>query len=501
MTKSIWSPAVLLLLLAFVPSTAWSNDDLPPLPEDVVARVVGRDLTFDGLCKTAAQQKQHELMNPGSTVASALRQVMEERIIQQEAQRLGLSVTEQDVTNHLKTIDKQVRERSGGNTTIRDVMRQKNVTMNEMRNSIAHQLRLTAVAKHPSNLGDSMPKNDRERLSQLKVVLDKIVSRTTKHYYVATAFQKKPTAMDAGAKNWIASVQVHPSVPKSVITRAQFGRELVMRLSGSEVRAILDRECKTGLMASAGVSLKDEEFDAEVAYARKIWDIERKLSSQEAFSTVTYDNFIEAKHGLTPDEMKSKRYYRGHFGLLRRFRATVTEEQIRKEWEEGKETTWGPFILVTDVQIEFKQDNERFARKSVRHKKQAVKLAREVGRQLAAGMGLDQIVRGINSKKDPTFIARKRRLRPTDADFLLYKRAFVMKDGDLSSPIETISHMHVLKRERFYEAPTYAEVRPLVKEWIARREARKWIEEQVLDPKYVRIRWPLPQRGGLNPTK
>ena len=55
--------------------------------------------------------------------------------------------------------------------------------------------------------------------------------------------------------------------------------------------------------------------------------------------------------------------------------------------------------------------------------------------------------------------------------------------------------------ERFYDAPSYEEVRPLVKEWIARREARKWIEEQVLDPQYVRVRWPLPQRGGLDPTK
>lgn len=501
MTNSTWIPFALLLLIACVPSTAWSEDALPPLPDDVVARVAGRDLTFDGLCKTAAQQKLHELMNPGSTVATVLRQLMEERIVEQEAKRLGLRVTEQDVTRHLQTIDRQVRERSGGNTTIRDLMRQKGLSMSEMRGNIAHQLRQVAIAKHPSNLGDTLPKNDRERLSQLKVVLDKIVTRTTKHYYVPTAFQNQPTAADAGQTEWIASVQVHPSVPKSVITKQEFGRELVIRLSGSEVREILDRECKTGLMASAGVSLKDEEFDQELAYARKIWDIERKLSSQEAFSTVTYDNFIEAKHGIKPEEMKTKRYYRGHFGLLRRFRATVTEEQIRKEWEAGKETTWGAFILVTDIQIEFKQDNERFARKSVRHKKKAVKLAREVGRQLAAGVQLDQIVRNINSQKDPTFIARKRRLRPTDADFLLYKRAFVMKDGDLSSPIETISHMHVLKRDRLYPAPSYEEVRPLVKEWIARREARKWIEEQVLDPKYVRIRWPLPQRGGVHPTK
>ncbi|MCP5089474.1 MAG: hypothetical protein GY949_00975 [Gammaproteobacteria bacterium] len=173
-----------------------------------------------------------------------------------------------------------------------------------------YQLRQVSIAKHPSNLGDTLPKNDRERLSQLRVVLDKIIKRTVKDYYVRSAFQKVPSK---GEASWVASVQVHPSLPKDVITMQQFGRQLVLRLGGGEVRAVLDRECKTGLMASAGVTLTDDEWDQEVAYARKIWDIERKLSSQEAFSTVTYDNFIEAKHGLKLEEMKSKRYYRGHF--------------------------------------------------------------------------------------------------------------------------------------------------------------------------------------------
>ena len=41
------------------------------------------------------------------------------------------------------------------------------------------------------------------------------------------------------------------------------------------------------------------------------------------------------------------------------------------------------------------------------------------------------------SSRDPTFVARKRRLRRTDADYILYRDALGMKDGQLSSPRET----------------------------------------------------------------
>lgn len=500
MTKSTISTLLILLCVVLIAPPAPAKD--APLPDGVVARVTGRDLTFDGLCRAAAQQKVHELMNRGSTVASTLRQLMEEYIVTQEAQRLGVDVSKAKVDARFKQYDTELRRRSGGNMTIQEMMRREGMSIEEMRTLLAHQLRQEAVARHPENLGDTLPKNESERLAQLKVVLEKIVSRTVKKIYVRNTFGWG-IAKD-GQPDWIASVQVHSSMQPKVIDRAAFGRALVLRLSTGEVRGILDRECKTGLMAASGVSLTDPQFDEEIALATRLWLIERELASQAAFKDVSYEMFVEASFGIKVEEMKRQRYYRGYFGLLRRMRATITDAEVKKEWERGKDSTWGKYVLVNAISIEFKQENAKFVRRSVRHKKQAVKMANDITRKLAAGVSFDQMVRQITERnKDPrtrdnTLRGGERRVRSADADFLLYKEALVMKDGQVSRPVETLSHIHVIKRIREYSAPTYQQVAPLIREQLARKAARNWLEEQIKDPKYVRVRWPLPQRGGAD---
>ena len=82
--------------------------------------------------------------------------------------------------------------------------------------------------------------------------LEKVVRRTEKSYYVRSAFDKRPAQ---GQPGWIASVRVHPSMQPKVIDKKAFGKALVLRLGTGEVRGILDRECKTGLMAAAGMVL------------------------------------------------------------------------------------------------------------------------------------------------------------------------------------------------------------------------------------------------------
>lgn len=503
MTKTNATALLILLTLCLVPTPAQADDGpaktYPPLPQNVVARVSGRDMTFDGLCTAAAQQKVHELTNAGSAEASTLRQLMEEYIVQQEAQRLGVDVTSAIIDQRFDENDRRLRERSGGTKNLRQVMREQGMAMDEMRLLLAHQLRQEAIARHPENLGDTLPENEAERLSQLKVVLDKVVRRTEKKYYVATGFDKTP-AVNGGNNKLIASVRVHPSMPEKFIDKRAFGRALVLRLSTGAVRGILDRECKTGLMAAAGVGLTDAQFDEEIALKTRIWEVERMLASQAAFSEVTYPMYIEAHFGIKIEQMKRQRYYRGFFGLLRRFRGDVTEKDIREEYEKGKESTWGPYILVSAISVEFRQEKARFAQRSLRHKKQAVKIVHDLTRQLAAGVPFTDLVRTVNAeikrRRDPSMRAGQRRLRSTDADFQLYKEALVMKDGQISRPIETLAHMHLLKRERAYPAPTYDQIRPVLRELLARKLARNWLEDQIKEPEYVRIRWPLPQRGG-----
>jgi parvulin-like peptidyl-prolyl isomerase len=75
-----------------------------------------------------------------------------------------------------------------------------------------------------------------------------------------------------------------------------------------------------------------------------------------------------------------------------------------------------------------------------------------------------------------------------------YEQAERLHDGEVSAPFETLSEVHVVKRVAQHAARTLPEVAAHVRELLARRRAREWIEKKIEDPDWVRIRWPLPER-------
>jgi hypothetical protein len=118
----------------------------------------------------------------------------------------------------------------------------------------------------------------------------------------------------------------------------------------------------------------------------------------------------------------------------------------------------------------------------------------------------------VNARKDRSFQAKKIRLyksdeREADAegkrfkgrllskDSVLYEHAARLRDGDVTSPFETLTEVHVIQRIGLRPARTLDEVRSYIIDQIARREAREWINERVKDETYVQLRWPLPERG------
>ena len=225
------------------------------------------------------------------------------------------------------------------------------------------------------------------------------------------------------------------------------------------------------------------------------WKVQRELASQAALSTVSYDDWISAKYRMSIEEMKTKRYWRGYLALIQRMRDSTSEDEVRAEYDAKKESHWGQYLLVSEISAEFATDSA-FQRPGVRTQREAQKAIQDVPRQLAQGIPFDQVFRQINAARDPSFRAQKRRIRPNTDDLELWQRASQMKDGDLSSPFETLNHVHLIRRDSLHPAPAFDDVRVVVLEAIARRKAREWVEERVTDGSMAQIRWPLPQRGG-----
>ena len=127
-------------------------------------------------------------------------------------------------------------------------------------------------------------------------------------------------------------------------------------------------------------------------------------------------------------------------------------------------------------------------------RRDALKIANKLSAQLARGDAFDKVANEVNMQRRAWIQAKRVRLYNTDQDLTLRQQAERMRDGDISSPFDTLAEVHVMQRVGLRPARTLAEVRPHVLETLARRKARTWIEEKLKDPAWVRLRWPLPER-------
>jgi hypothetical protein len=439
-------------------------------------------LTLRGLALAMVNRVRSELTEAGSGPLTILRQMIEERVIAQEARRLGLEVTEAEIDARFAALDREVRLTTNASRVLADVVaKDMKITMAQFRDQLRHQMRKEEVAGHEKYLGKTLPKDEKARLGQVEIVTGEIHKKAKVRYAVAVPMEREPATLPAGT---IATVNDEP------LATLDFGMELVRRLPSDRVRLVVDQECKAVL--TEGMALSEGDMDAEIERERENWNRWREMSREEAWRAISYDDRIRARYGVTLDEVKQDRFFRGYYGLIRSFRDRVSEEEVRREWEEKKETVWGQSIRVDDIQIGFLQKNALVAPRGSRELKDARKLAQEVLVQRETGVPFDQIMRSVNQRQDRSFAAASRRLRNTDDDRLLFDAAMAIKDGEVTL-VDTLAAVHVIRREGWVPAPGYDDVRHLIREGIAQRRAEEWLDERLKDPSVVKVRWPLPE--------
>jgi hypothetical protein len=439
----------------------------------------------------AVQQAMQRLKSQRSGPRAILEELIEESMVEQECARLGLKVTQADVDRQWQEWDQRLRKNSNHEQTLLDVIKEQGMGVGEFRAKLAHILRKERIAEHPSNLGQTMPEDQNARLQQVGIVIGKLRTRTQVEYGVSIQEHveaQPPVPPAALPKGVVAAVNGQP------IAAADFGKEMLLRLPSEDVREMLDQECKTALMAQEGVRLADEEVREEIAHLERLWPLDREFQQQVAWRTVTFTDRFEAEFKVGVDDVLHHRYYRGLFGLVRRMRATVTDEDVVKDYDEGKASRYGPHLIVTDIKIDFAQESGVFQGANLRSRRLALETAKDVVQTLARDVPFKKLVDDINAKRDRTFTANEVRLYDGDRDRLLYDHASKLRDGDVSAPFETLAEVHVVRREESRPGRALEEIRPLIVERLARLRAREWLEKRVNDPAFVRVRWPLPER-------
>jgi len=398
-------------------------------------------------------------------------------------------VTKKDVDDLWREWDTKLRKTSGGTRTLRDEIKDRGTTESEFVEQMWHILRKERIAGHPKYLGRLLPADEKSRLNQIGIVIATVRKGAKIEYGIETLdhVQQKQKPVDLGP-GVVARVNGEP------ITNVEFGRALIIRSNGATVREYLDKECKTALLTIKGVKLQPEELEAEVAYLEKLWPLERELQRDEIWRTVTFKDRFETQFNMAMEEVRNSRYALGLLGLVRNMRPTVTEAEIAAEFEAQKDGRYGRHILVYDIEIQFAQEKGLMAHQGLPSRRDALKIANKLSAQLARGDAFDKVANEVNTQRRAWIQAKRIRIYNTDQDLTLRQQAERMRDGDISSPFDTLSEVHVMQRVGLRPARTLEEVRPCILETLARRKARDWIEEKLKDPAWVRLRWPLPER-------
>lgn len=497
-------PLCALALLLSVPCTPAAHAEA--LPPNVVAKVADRELTFDAFCRVVIQHAQRDLLETRHGPRAILDKLCEERLVMQWCRKHNLVVSNDDVDRKWGQLSRQIQAQSGGDKTLRDMVVEQGTSIALFKQKLAHEMRKELVAN--KRLGGSLPKGEAARFRQTKLVIDKMMGEARIEYGLPVVGHTTPVAMP---RDQVCRVNGEP------ITRTQFGKALVLHMPSDEVRDWLDQECKIGIMATEGVALAPEALKEELDHMRKLWPLERTVQREVAWMDLTFDERFKAVWKTPVDDVAKNRFLRGLFGLVRRFRPTVTEAEVRKDYEERKHDKYGEHLVVTDVAIKFMQARDPFGvggndPRQRRTRQEALREIRNVLSQVSAGKPFDSIRTAILARQDPTFSARKIRVYNRDRaatvdgkktkgvrdhDRMIWERVKKLRDKELSSPIESLSEVHVYRREGLRPARSYAEIRELLLEFRARNKAGEWLGERLRDPNYVRIRWPLPQRGKI----
>jgi hypothetical protein len=475
---------VLALALA-IPGTAARADEA--LPADWVAVAAGHVLTHRALGAAVVRRMSQDLLEAGGASLTILRQMIQERVERQEARLLGLDVSAAEVQAEYDRIDREVKTRTNGLKNLAEEIQNQGTTMREFRAALRQQMLRTKIAAHPKYLGATLPKDEEIRIAQVEIVMNKLLERARVVYGVRTGISPEPATLEPGV---VCLVNDEP------ITAGEFGDQLLTRLPNDRIHGILVQMCKAVL--TKDVALTVEAMGPVIEQERQRWHEQRELATQEALRHLSFEDWMKFRYGLDLDTLREDPYFRGVYGLLTRFRGAVTEEEIAKDFEQNRGTLYGESILIHDVQIAFSSANALVPGAAGRDYKTALRMASDVLARHAAGVPWDQIAREINERSmggqpDPTFQARRIRVRNSGNESLLFAQAREMPDGGVSRPFDTLSEVHVFQRIEGFPPLGLDQARELIRERLANHKANDWFDAQMKDETVVRIRWPLPE--------
>lgn len=429
------------------------------LPPGVVARVRGRDLTDAEFEARLVERLKSEWFEQGSSALGVFQFLVEWMVVLQEAQKLGIRVTTEDYDREYAKQDDAVRAQFRGEKTLADLIREQEMAPQVFRERIEDWIRKERIAERKI---PALAKDPRARVAQVEVV-------------IADSIKKAIIEKDGLPVGLVAKVNGEP------VTVAKYGNELRVRLAKSEIQRHLGEICITMLIEQEGLPFTSSDVDRELEFDRPMWERMRTEALTAEKRELPFDGFIQLRYNASTDELHKSPYRRGIFALRRRIREGLGEDDVLKAWTRNSQTTYGPSIVVTDILVSFEIPNAVSQPTKRRTIEEARRIMADFARRLAANEPLKTIEAEIKARGDSSMLVEHRAVIHHGNDRLVYEAAMALTDGQWSTPWDTLSAMHLVRREKYRPAPTFDEVKAVVRQHLVDEGAQLWLQDRMRD--------------------
>lgn len=242
---------------------------------------------------------------------SLLQQLIREIAIENEAERRGVEVTEDELNRRVESLDRRFRVTSGGEKGLDDYIREKEVDKGDfmwaLRLSIAHEA--MARADFEVKAHEELP------VEKLNVWLTELLNRT-----------KVETIGDDS--NLVARVDGKD------VTRVHFGKRLSTLISSKKSESLLTELIGIRLIhnraAKMDIALEESDCDREIA------EREAQLKSKPGLSGISYANYLEATSGQSLAALRVSDKFRGEVLLKKICESLHHEAFLQDHYEKNR---------------------------------------------------------------------------------------------------------------------------------------------------------------------
>lgn len=461
--RSLRRPArALLLVLAacvtWFAAPAHSADDLPP---GIVAQVGERSITeTDYLLRLARLEEGSE------RGAEILEQLLEDRLVHAEAARVGESVSEAETRAYMEQVDRTIREQTGGVKGLVDVFKEEGSNETEFLRIAREYLLRQKLArrKFGSKPGEEVPER------RVKLWLHTL----------------KAALKGAGGEPGPDEVRV---LGDHRITRLDFARALRKRLPDEFRKSVLDEMIFEVVaereLAREGIVVTDEQIDREIERLRERFAEDPRVAGTE----LDFDEFLRKTRGFGLDELRVDPTFRARIGVKQLLSRDIDEKDLRSHWEKNRDS-YGERALVRFVYFPAGTGKGAFADRmpTFQEAHERALRARIAIYDLAGKYDPDK--KGVPVADAVTQVAKqfesdeKRRATAGEPTAWthgsvaghpdLTAAAFEGETGEVQGPIRTDIGYYLVVVEERRPAPTYDEIRDLLREHVVRNRMNQF---------------------------